>query len=77
MIIKKEDYNTGATKFLMDNFIKNLQNRCLIMSQKAPYQEKYEKLKNALSENFKNILSKKLIKNLKKTVPYQGTLTRV
>ena len=39
------------------------------MSQKAPYQEKYEKLKNALS--------KKLIKNLKKTVPYQGTLTRV
>ena len=69
MIIKKEDYNTGATKFLMDNFIKNLQNRCLIMSQKAPYQEKYEKLKNALS--------KKLIKNLKKTVPYQGTLTRV
>ena len=28
------------------------------MSQKAPYQEKYEKLKNALS--------KKLIKNLKK-----------
>ena len=58
MIIKKEDYNTGATKFLMDNFIKNLQNRCLIMSQKAPYQEKYEKLKNALS--------KKLIKNLKK-----------
>ena len=69
MIIKKEDYNTGATKFLMDNFIKNLQNRCLIMSQKAPYQEKYEKLRNALS--------KKLIKNLKKTVPYQGTLTRV
>ena len=69
MIIKKEDYNTGATKFLMDNFIKNLQNRCLIMSQKAPYQEKYEKLKNALS--------KKLIKNLKKTVPYQETLTRV
>ena len=69
MIIKKEDYNTGATKFLMDNFIKNLQNRCLIMSQKAPYQEKYEKLKNALS--------KKLIKNLKKSVPYQGTLTRV
>ena len=69
MIIKKEDYNTGATKFLMDNFIKNLQNRCLVMSQKAPYQEKYEKLKNALS--------KKLIKNLKKTVPYQGTLTRV
>ena len=68
-MIIKEDYNTGVTKFLMDNFIKNLQNRCLIMSQKAPYQEKYEKLRNALS--------KKLIKNLKKTVPYQGTLTRV
>ena len=64
MIIKKEDYNAGATKFLMDNFIKNLQNRCLIMSQKAPYQEKYEKLKNALS--------KKLIKNLKKRCLIKG-----
>ena len=73
MIVKKEDYNTGVTKFLMDNFIKNLKNRCLIMSQKAPYQEKYEKLKNALSKNFENILSKKLIKNLKKMVPYQKT----